>query len=117
LEQKRNISALLSQFAWSTTGIGEIGVVAAERFASPSLPAADGGIEQVRELRVEQRHIRPRRLGAVGRAGSFCECFAGSRVGRFAMTPIWVESGGEGSRRLASLGTEMTLVCGQGENA
>src|SRR5580698_7297516 len=36
-------------------------------------------------------------LARVGLAGSFFECFAGSRSGRFAMTPIWVESGDEES--------------------
>src|ERR1700684_1758195 len=36
-------------------------------------------------------------LARVGFAGSFFECFAGSRSGRFAMAPIWVESGGEES--------------------
>src|SRR4029077_2272859 len=33
----------------------------------------------------------------VGLAGSFFECLAGSRSGRFAMAPIWVESGSEES--------------------
>src|SRR6202044_595380 len=33
-------------------------------------------------------------LARVGLAGSFFECFAGSRSGRFAMAPIWVGSGG-----------------------
>src|SRR5271167_1339671 len=33
-------------------------------------------------------------LARVGLAGSFFECFAGSRSGRFAMTPICVASGG-----------------------
>src|SRR5580692_3794982 len=36
-------------------------------------------------------------LARVGLAGSFFECFAGSRSGRFAMATIWVESGGEES--------------------
>src|ERR1700730_8652430 len=36
-------------------------------------------------------------LARVGLAGSFFECFAGSRSGRFAMAPIWVESGGRES--------------------
>src|ERR1700693_6178066 len=36
-------------------------------------------------------------LARVGLAGSFFECFAGSRSGRFAMAPIWVESRGEES--------------------
>ena len=36
-------------------------------------------------------------LARVGLAGSFFECFAGSRSGRFAMAPIWVESGVEES--------------------
>src|SRR5580704_624453 len=36
-------------------------------------------------------------LARVGFAGSFFECFAGSRSGRFAMDPIWVESDGEES--------------------
>src|ERR1700682_1531318 len=31
-------------------------------------------------------------LARVGFAGSFFECLAGSRSGRFAMAPIWVES-------------------------
>src|SRR6202049_2475941 len=41
-------------------------------------------------------------LARVGLAGSFFECFAGSRSGRFAMAPIWVESGVE-ERAVASL--------------
>src|ERR1700719_10107 len=36
-------------------------------------------------------------LARVGLAGSFFECLAGLRSGRFAMVPIWVEAGGEGS--------------------
>src|ERR1700726_3323140 len=36
-------------------------------------------------------------LARVGLAGSFFECLAGSRSGRFAMVTIWVESGGEKS--------------------
>src|SRR3984957_12194032 len=36
-------------------------------------------------------------LARVGLAGSFFECLAGSRSGRFAMAPIWVESLGEES--------------------
>jgi hypothetical protein len=37
-------------------------------------------------------------------AGSFFECFAGSRSGRFAMAPIWVESrAGESDRYATSI--------------
>jgi len=36
-------------------------------------------------------------LARVGLAGSFFECLAGSRSGRFAMAPIWVESPSEES--------------------
>src|SRR6185437_1586646 len=37
-------------------------------------------------------------LARVGLAGSFFECLAGSRLGRFAMPTIWVESVGRKSR-------------------
>src|ERR1700728_291264 len=45
-------------------------------------------------------------LARVGFAGSFFECFAGSRSGRFAMTPIWVESGSVKSAAVLASGPE-----------
>src|SRR4029077_15997079 len=57
-------------------------------------------------------------LARVGFAGSFFECFAGSRPcgargrsGPFAIVTIWVESGGEESDASAARGTIVPSPC------
>ena len=66
----------------------------------PARPWPMAGLSRSARLGSSGEESGREALARVGLAGSFFECFAGSRSGRFAMVPIWVKSAAEESERV-----------------